>query len=230
MSRITYYHTVEQRSDEWYKLRCGMLTASEMKKITSLPCSIYNIHPEERAHLYELAAQTVTQYVEPEFVGYDMERGIADELRAKVIYNENVARIEDCGFITREFDGFKLGYSPDALVGSDGQIEVKSRKQRLQFETVKNRRVPGEFMLQIQAGLLVSGREWCDFISYCGGMDMMIIRVLPNERLRPNLLRVCEIFHKHLRETIADFESSKQMQEFKFFPTERVIEKDITLL
>ncbi len=36
-------------------------------------------------------------------------------------------------------------------------------------------------MAQIQTGLLVSDRKWCDFISYCGGMPPFIKRVERDE-------------------------------------------------
>jgi hypothetical protein len=39
-------------------------------------------------------------------------------------------------------------------------------------------------MAQCQAGLLVSGRAWIDFISYCGGMPLFVKRVEPDEKWR----------------------------------------------
>ena len=37
-------------------------------------------------------------------------------------------------------------------------------------------------MLQIQTGLWVTQRKWCDFISYSNGLNMVIIRVSPIEK------------------------------------------------
>jgi len=42
--------------------------------------------------------------------------------------------------------------------------------------------VPVENMAQIQCGLLVSGRDWCDYLSYSGGMPLYRIRVEPDKR------------------------------------------------
>jgi hypothetical protein len=39
-------------------------------------------------------------------------------------------------------------------------------------------------MAQLQCGLLVSGREWIDYVSYCGGMPMYVKRVLPDPVVR----------------------------------------------
>jgi hypothetical protein len=45
------------------------------------------------------------------------------------------------------------------------------------------RQVPEEYMLQIQTGLLVTGREWLDFVSYCAGLPMFVKRVFPDAAL-----------------------------------------------
>ena len=62
--------------------------------------------------------------------------------------------------MVRTEPGWKLGYSPDGLVGDDGLIEVKSRRAKKQLQTILSGQVPAENMPQLQAGLLVSGRSW----------------------------------------------------------------------
>jgi hypothetical protein len=51
-------------------------------------------------------------------------------------------------------------------VGDKKQIEAKSRKQRLQLETILNWAVPDEHIIQVQTGLLVTERDTLDYISY----------------------------------------------------------------
>ena len=82
--------------------------------------------------------------------------------------------------MVRDDWGFSIGYSPDGLVGEDGLIEVKSRAPKKHLATILADEVPPECMAQIQCGLLVSGREWCDYLSYCGGMPMWPKRVYPD--------------------------------------------------
>jgi hypothetical protein len=53
---IRYHFDIEQGSEEWHALRCGILTASEMKLIMTQgirPAS----NDKERAHLLELLGQ-----------------------------------------------------------------------------------------------------------------------------------------------------------------------------
>src|SRR5581483_5126479 len=147
---IKYHKDLIQGSDEWFAARCGLLTASEMKYIITPKRLDYAQSDKEKAHLYELAAQRVNQYVEPSYIGDDMLRGQDDESYARESYHEKYALVETMGFITNDKWGFTLGYSPDGLVGTKKQIEAKSRKQRLQFETIANWQVPDEHVIQVQ--------------------------------------------------------------------------------
>ena len=194
---ITIYPDLIQGSDEWMQARCGLLTASEMKLIITPTLKIAS-NDKERAHIYELAAQRITNYVEPSYVGDDMLRGHIDEVEAKLIYAANYEPVSEVGFITRQFPGVKIGFSPDGLVGDNGFIEAKSRRQKFQVETIIANACPAEHMLQVQTGLLVTGREWCDFISYCGGMPMMTVRVYPDPVIQAAILEAAVAFEQRL--------------------------------
>jgi predicted phage-related endonuclease len=204
---ITYHRTLVQGTPEWLSARTGILTASEMKHIITPAKLQYSNSEKERAHLYELAAQRINNYVEPQYWSDAMLRGQSDEPFAKEYYAKHYAPVEDCGFITNDKWGFTLGYSPDALVGSDGLIEIKSRVQKYQFETIISGEVPTEYMLQLQTGLLVSGRAWIDFISYCGGMHLFVKRVLPDEKIQAAIIEAATTFHQKLERTIADYKT-----------------------
>jgi predicted phage-related endonuclease len=94
--------------------------------------------------------------------------------------------------VTNDDHGFVIGYSPDGLVDDDGLIECKSRRQKFQVETILADRVPEEYMLQIQTGLLVTGREWLDFVSYCAGLPMFIKRVFPDARYQEAIIAAAD--------------------------------------
>lgn len=221
---IVYFHNLAQGSDEWLQARCGLLTASEMKLIITAKKLEYAQNEKEKAHLYELAAQRINQYVEPTYIGDDMIRGQDDESYARGTYDENIAKVDICGFLTNDEWGFTLGYSPDGLVAKDGLIECKSRKQKFQMEIITTNLVPDEHMLQLQTGLLVSKREWIDYISYCGGMPMKVIRVYPDEKIQEAILKAAGIFEEKLKNIISAYpENIKGL-----IPTKR-IPRDITI-
>ena len=87
-----------------------------------------------------------------------MLRGIEDEPRAvDEVQPSTTPPSPPTGFMVANDWGFHIGYSPDGLVGDDGLIEVKSRRQKKQLQTILADEVPAENMAQLQCGLLVSG-------------------------------------------------------------------------
>jgi len=150
-------------------------------KASELP-AVYSVASNDtsRALAMTLAAERITGNVEQVFPSRDMERGTLDEPYAREVYSEHYALATEVGFMVRDDFGFKIGYSPDGLVGDDGLIEIKSRRQKTQLKTILEDTVPLENMAQIQCGLLVSGREWLDYVSYCGGMPLYVKRVYPD--------------------------------------------------
>jgi hypothetical protein len=220
-----------QGSEEWAAARCGMLTASEMKLILTPTTLKAAQNEKERGHLFELLAQRISKYVEPQYVSDDMLRGQEDETEALDLYDKHFAPIERVGFITNDKWGFTLGYSPDALVGKDGLVECKSRRQKFQVETFINNvaesTVPAEFLLQVQTGLLVSERSWLDFISYSGGLPLAVIRAYPDEKVQEAIVAAAGGFETRLAANFAKFEAA--IAAAPLIPTKRRILQEITL-
>lgn len=223
---ITYYNDLLQGSDEWHAARCGLLTASEMKLILT-PTFKLAKNEKTRAHIYELAAQRITQYTEPSYIGDDMLRGWEDEITARDLYSATWAQVDEVGFVTNDHWGFKIGYSPDGLVGDDGLIEVKSRRQRFQTETIITGAVPDEHVLQLQTGLLVTGRQWIDYISYSGGMPMVAIRVLPDPEIQAAIIAAAVDFEAAVENAMLDYRAQLATKGARMVPTERKVEQEM---
>lgn len=225
---IKYYNDIIQGSEEWYAARRGLLTASEMKLILTPAKLQYASNDKERAHLYELLAQRITGYTEPSYISDDMLRGREDECYARMYYENHYGAVQEMGFIINDKWGFTLGYSPDGLVGDDGAIECKSRKQKFQIETIIADEIPVEFMLQVQTGLLVSERSWIDFISYSGGLPMLTKRIYADAEVQAAIVNAATIFEEKLQEKLAAYNTSLNAAGGRFIPTERRIEQEIT--
>lgn len=191
------FDDLEQGTDEWLAARCGIVTASVVGQLITPKTVKPAVNDYSRALTMTLAAERITGHVEPIHMNADMERGTLDEPFARDIYSEHFAPATEVGFMVRDDFGFRIGYSPDGLVGDDGLIEIKSRKQKKQLATILADEVPLENMAQIQTGLLVTGREWLDYVSYCGGMPLYVKRVLPDPK-----------WHKAIIEAVASFEAS----------------------
>ena len=212
VGNVTIYRSLEQGSLAWISARCGLLTASEMKLVLTEKTLKVCENDKIRAHIYELAAQRITKFVEPIFESHDMLRGKVDEDHARALYAERYAPVEQVGFITNGKWGFTLGYSPDGLVGSDGLIECKSRKQKYQVQTVvehlRDGGIPGEFVMQHQTGLMVAERQWIDFVSYSERLPMAVIRVHPDDKIMAAIEEAAAATEAKIAKIIADFEGA----------------------
>jgi len=177
---------------------------------------------KERSHLYELLAQRITGYVEPAYVSDDMLRGHEAEIDARTAYAEKYAPVAEVGFVTNDRWGFTIGYSPDGLVGEDGQVEAKSRRQKFQIETIVNGVMPDDFALQVQTGLLVTERAWCDFISYSGGLPMMTVRVFPDVVIQSAIVEAATAFETRLADKWDQYRVA-MASKARLIPTKRRI-------
>lgn len=223
---IIYHPEVTQGSDEWLAMRCGLLTASEMKHVITPTLKAAN-NDKTRAHLYELLAQRITRYVEPMYVSDDMLRGVEDEFYARQAYADHHAPVEQVGFVTNDRWGFTIGYSPDGLVGKDGLIEIKSRRQKYQVQTIIENltggTIPADYIMQAQTGLLVSEREWLDFISYSGGLPMAVVRVWPDDAVQGAIIEAAAAFEAKLAECLEIYRDAAA----GLVPTERRIMQEM---
>ena len=223
---ITYHRELIQGSDAWLAARRGLLTASEMARIITPTLKVAR-NEKASAHLYELLAQRITGYVEPHYISDDMLRGQVDEIEARALYARHYAPVTEMGFITNDEWGFTIGYSPDGLVGEDGLIECKSRRQKFQAETIISRNVPEEYEIQMQTGMLVTGRRWCDFVSYCGGMPMVTIRVPADDAIQDAIIEAATDFELRLSRLEETYHTA--LLSGRHIPTERRIEQEMFL-
>lgn len=222
---LKIYEDLIQGSDEWHKARTGLITASEMKLILTPNTLKPSENDKVRTHAYELAAQRVTGYTDPSYIGDDILRGWDDEGKAKAKYSEYYNDIKDVGFMTEDKWGFTIGYSPDGLVGDDGLVECKSRRQKYQLETILTNAIPEEYVLQCQTALLVSGRKCLDFISYCGGMPMFVIRTTPDEVIQTAILKAAKDFNDTVNGLVDKYKESI----IGMIETEREIEEEMVI-
>jgi hypothetical protein len=188
------YAELEQGTDEWLAARCGIVTASVVGQLITTKTLKPAANETSRGLANTLLAERITGHVEPTHPTRDMERGTLDEPYAREIYSEHYEPATEVGFMVRDDWGHRIGYSPDGLVNDDGLIEIKSRKQKVQLATILADEVPAENMAQIQCGLLVSGRNWLDYVSYCGGMPLYVKRVLPDPKWFEAITEVVALF------------------------------------
>lgn len=202
MSILIELPDLAQGTDEWHDQRRGIVTASVVGQLVTTKTLKPASNDVSRGLTRLLVAERITGWTDPMYVSDDMLRGIEDEPKARDKYSEHYAPVTEIGFMIREDHDVKIGYSPDGLVGDDGLIEVKSRRQKKHLETILADEPPAENLAQMQCGLLVSGREWCDYISYCGGMPLWVKRVFPDRRWFDAILAAVAAFEENAAEMI----------------------------
>ena len=198
---------VEQRSDEWYAARLGIPTASSVGKLLTPTLKVAS-NDTARGYIASLVAERITGTVEPTFTSDDMMRGILHEPLARDRYAEaNDVEVTEVGFMVRQEDGWTLGASPDGLVGDDGGVEIKCPRAKGHVLTILNDQVPSVYMAQLQGSLLVSGRKWWDYVSFCAGLPLYVTRVYPDPAWQEAITEACRAFETTARQMVADYDA-----------------------
>ena len=156
---------MEQKTDEWFAARCGNVTASRLYDVMAKTKSGYAAGRQN--YMAELICQRLTGNVESGFSNAAMQRGTDLEPVAREMYllNQFDAEVTEVGFILHpEIEGF--GASPDGLVGDDGLIEIKCPNTWTHLETIKTGKPKRQYILQMHAQMMCTGRKWCDFVTY----------------------------------------------------------------
>jgi hypothetical protein len=52
------------------------------------------------------------------------------------------------------------------MVGDDGLLEIKCPNSATHIEYILSNKLPSVYKPQVQGQLWVTGRKWCDFVSY----------------------------------------------------------------
>lgn len=190
------YPDVEQRSDEWHELRRGMVTASAVGQLLTPTLKVAD-NDASRGLIASLVAERVTGWTDPTWVNADMMRGVEHEPIARDRYAEaNGVEVTEIGFCVLEQDGWQLGYSPDGFVGEDGLLEVKCPRMKGHLSTIVRDQVPAHYMAQLQAGLLVTGRKFIDYVSFSSGMPLFTKRVHPDPKWQAAIPEAVAAFEK----------------------------------
>jgi predicted phage-related endonuclease len=214
-----------QGTDEWHDQRRGIVTASVVGKLLTTKGAVAN-NDTSRAVVATLVAERITGWTDPVYVSDDMLRGTNDEPFAVAAYSEwSGQEVATTGFMVRDDWGFEIGYSPDGLVGDDGLIEVKSRRPKKHLTTILDDEVPSENFAQLQCGLLVSGRAWIDYVSFCGGMPLYVKRVEPSQAWFDSILEAVAAFEEAAAQMVADYRAATAGMPI----TERVVELEMVI-
>lgn len=133
--------------------------------------------PAARKVAMELACQRVAGDVidQERFDTWATKRGHELEIVARGLHEEkrNVF-VEQAGFICD--DDEKFGVSVDGFLGDDGIAEYKCFVDGAKIHDFLTGDLSG-VMDQIQCGMMITARAWCDFVLYVPKIPLMVWRV-----------------------------------------------------
>lgn len=174
-------YKVEQNSDEWFALRRGKFTASTFKDLFMGE----NTQGYKDA-IYKVAFERLTNTSPESFTNEYMQRGteLEPEARAWYEFEKNVEVIK-AGFF--EFNDW-IGASPDGLVGDSGLIEIKCPKFSTMMDYLIKKELPKTYFHQVHGQLLVTDRQWCDFIAYHPSLPKFVLRVEREKKIDDEIL------------------------------------------
>ena len=185
-----------QGSPEWFQARLGIPTASCFSQVLAK-----GEGKVRGNYMRRLAGEVVTGKPAETFKSEAMERGnqMEDQARANYIFDLSNRKVTRVGFVKRAY----VGCSPDALLGDDGVLELKTQKPELLIATYDADRFPPEHVAQCQGALLVTGRKWVDLCVYWPGMPMFVRRAERDEDYIDKLMDELAKFNNELQAMVA---------------------------
>jgi hypothetical protein len=188
----------EQRTDEWYRHRIGIPTASSFSRIITSR----GARSDQRTGLmYELAGERLSGVSVESYCSSSMSRGIMLEPKAieflEFYLDEDIRRVGLC-----LEDGRRWGCSPDGLIGDLGGTEIKSPEAKAHIAYHKHYertgKMPSDHVQQVQGGLMITEREWWIFMSYHPHIKPLIIKVYRDEEYIAKMRYELECFDREL--------------------------------
>ena len=151
--------TCEQGSQEWFDARLGSIGGSSISSVVA-----GGQGKTRKSLLYRLAGEILSGQKYESYSNSHMDRGTDQEHDARLEYQMITGnKVEQVGLVKISDHKHE---SPDGLVNPDGKIEIKCVIPSVQVETILSDRVPATYRKQVQWGLFICERAWCDFVSF----------------------------------------------------------------
>lgn len=188
---------VSQNSPEWFDLKRGVPSASKFNEIVQMSGK-----PSKQAtkYLYRLAGSLIAGVDEEGYTSPSMLKGTALESTARAFYAMQTKEDVQVVGVCYSDDKKKWLCSPDALVGTEGGLEIKCPKMVTHVSYMLNGGLLSDYFQQVQGSLFVTGRKWWDLMSFCVGLPDVTIRVERDEKfiksLECELIKFCDELNK----------------------------------
>ena len=175
------YTNLEQKSDEWLRIRSGKLTASNAQAIATGGKGLQTLCLETIAEFYSTVPK---EQIENEHI----QRGIEFESEARSVYEmETGNKVIEVGFV--ELNEY-VGCSPDGILeGQPIGIEIKCPSDRVYLDVLLNKTIDPKYYAQMQMQMMICEWTACDYVVYNPNFEICICiqRVYPDDEFRKKL-------------------------------------------
>jgi putative phage-type endonuclease len=200
---------VEQRSNEWFALRLGKVTASRVADLMAKTKTGYSATREN--YMAQLVVERISNSQAESFTNAAMQWGTDQEPYARAEYEATQgAMVEECGFVSHPTIEM-AGASPDGLVGDDGLIEIKCPNTATMIDVLLTGVVASKYNTQMQFQMACTGRQWCDYVVFDPRMpakaQMFIKRVARDEAFIAEMEAEVTKFLSEVAEKVAKIQS-----------------------
>lgn len=202
---------MEQRTEEWFKARLGKVTASRVADV--LAKTKTGVSASRANYLTELVVERLTGQQAELYMNDAMQWGTDTEPQARMAYEAHKSvLVDEVGFIDHSSIAM-FGCSPDGLVGDDGLIEIKCPNSKTAIETILSGKAPSKYIPQMQTQMAVTGRAWCDFVSFDPrlpeDLQLFVVRVNRDDEYIANLEKEVSAFLQEVDETVTKLKGLK---------------------
>lgn len=201
----TTIHTdFRQWSEEWYQIRLGRVGGCSSAVLLVAGKNETGLGVGAMSLIYAKAAEIITgeSTSDRDVTTPAIERGIELEPIARQRYEEETfAVVQQVGYVSV---GEYFGYSPDGLVGSHGMIEIKCPGSGEFLRHLDTRDMKPEYYAQIQWGMFLTGRNWCDFVVYHPDFrpDLIVTRVEADPKVHQVFQEKAPVYARELERVV----------------------------
>jgi len=207
---------VEQRSQEWFDMRKGKITSSEIHKIMGGK-TIFDLTDTAKTYLLEKVSESLGGFAQSA-IGAALDWGTDLEPLAIDTYSRIKGYpVDKASFIPV---GDYYGGSPDGLVQPDGIIEVKcpyNSANHFKHGLIKTaedfKRIASNYYYQCISNMICAEARWCDFISFdprvAEEYQLFVFRLELDQSEADYMVKKIETAAKYIKELKEKIESAR---------------------
>jgi putative phage-type endonuclease len=198
---------MEQRSKEWFAVRCGVITGSGINRLLTAK-TVQFAKGKGDDYIDELLAERLTGRIIPIHQSQAMKRGVELESEALAWYMMETNRaVKTVGFV--KHDNLEIGASPDGIAEDRG-IEIKCPLDKGHATTLRSGQIPEKYYPQVQTCMWLTGLKYWDYVSYTdSNMPNFILTVPFDEVWVSKMLEVVLPVHDELQKLEEQFKNKE---------------------